>query len=99
MEYMLLEASNVRIRLLGFIYIMVVHEECFYAMTKCQTLLEINFIGEKFIILSPGLMRALFIFLQSKVAMGNQTHREISCKTLEDRWEKRIKDFLNYFDF
>ena len=40
-----------------------------------------DYIGEKLTILSTGLARALFIILQSKVAMCNQTHRELSCKT------------------
>ena len=40
-----------------------------------------DFIGEKFIILSNGLARALFIILQSKVTMCNPTHRELSFKT------------------
>ena len=40
-----------------------------------------DFIGKKFLILSTGLARGLFIIIQSKVAMCKKTHRELSCKT------------------
>ena len=47
-------------------------------MTKLRTG---DFIGEKFIILSTRLERALFIILQGKMAMCIQTHRELCCNT------------------